>query len=273
MDQDLRDKLKIFYEITMIMLAIIVVIVLFLEMFFEFSEPVADLLFRIDLFILIIFAIDYFTRLIFIADKKLRFVKTNKADLVAIIPFSSVFRVARVARLARLGRLARLTRMTRLTRFLRFFRIFRVAAVFNKALVGIKGIFKTNGLHLVSAFTALIVLFGAIGMYQLEGGHTIDSFADSLWWSFVTTTTVGYGDIAPVTGPGRLLASVLMVIGIGFVGMVTGTIATYFVNRADSMVNGDKDIERIKESLDNFNDLSLQEVQHLNNKLIELKQS
>lgn len=256
----------------MIMLAVIVVIVLFLEVFFEFSEPVADLLFRIELFILIIFAIDYFTRLIFISDEKLTFVKTNKADLIAIIPFSSVFRVARIARLARLGRLARLTRMSRLTRFLRFLRVFRAAAVFNKALVGIKGIFKTNGLHLVSAFTALIVLFGAIGMYQLEGGHTIDSFSDSLWWSFVTTTTVGYGDIAPVTGAGRLLASVLMVIGIGFVGMVTGTIATYFVNRADSIVSKNDEIERIKEKLNDFNELSLNEVKQLNNKLLELKQ-
>ena len=55
-------------------------------------------------------------------------------------------------------------------------------------------------------------------------------FIDALWWSFVTASTVGYGDISPQTGLGRLIASILMLVGIGTIGMLTGTIATYFTN-------------------------------------------
>lgn len=48
--------------------------------------------------------------------------------------------------------------------------------------------------------------------------------------SFVKVTTVGYGDISPSTGLGRIVAAILMIVGIGFIGMLTGTIATFFIN-------------------------------------------
>ena len=56
------------------------------------------------------------------------------------------------------------------------------------------------------------------------------SLIESIWWSFVTATTVGYGDISPVSLGGRIIASMLMLVGIGTIGMLTGTIATYFLN-------------------------------------------
>lgn len=191
--------------------------------------------------------------------------KNNKADLIAIIPFSSVFRVARVARLARIGRLARISRMSRLGR------LFRVIAVFKKGTNMAKEVFFTNGLHIVSLIISAVVVFAAIGMYKLEGGITVNSFSDALWWSFVTTTTVGYGDISPVTNAGRVLASVLMLIGIGFVGMLTGTIATYFVNKTEEFVKEDKEIKAIKVRLDNFEKLSIAGVKTINEKLLKLK--
>jgi len=52
---------------------------------------------------------------------------------------------------------------------------------------------------------------------------------DGIWWSVVTSTTVGYGDLSPVTPIGRGLAVVLMIVGIGTIGMITGSIATYFI--------------------------------------------
>lgn len=52
--------------------------------------------------------------------------------------------------------------------------------------------------------------------------------ADALWWSIVTCTTVGYGDISPSTLPGRIIAVFLMIVGIGLISMLTGTITTYF---------------------------------------------
>ncbi len=64
------------------------------------------------------------------------------------------------------------------------------------------------------------------------------TFLDALWWSFVTCTTVGYGDISPSSMLGRIVAVLLMLFGIGLIGMLTGSITTYFAN------SGQKSMEK-----------------------------
>ena len=63
-------------------------------------------------------------------------------------------------------------------------------------------------------------------MVEKEGNSAIDSYGDAAWWAITTVTTVGYGDIAPVTTEGRVIAAVLMVTGIAAFGVVTANIAT-----------------------------------------------
>ncbi len=60
-------------------------------------------------------------------------------------------------------------------------------------------------------------------------GSTIHNYGDALWWAIVTVTTVGYGDKYPVTAGGRGVAVVLMLVGIGLIGVLTATVASYFV--------------------------------------------
>lgn len=172
----------------------------------------SNLLF-IDQFILISFALDYFIRLFFAKNKRTFFVE-NKLDLIAIIPFSSFFR------LFRLARLLRILRLTKIFRMMVFLRKFQKLSY---------NFLKTNGFIYTIYITIGTVFTGTIAIYFIERGKTIDSFLDALWWSFVTTTTVGYGDISPSTGLGRMVAVILMLVGIGFIGMLTGTIATYFI--------------------------------------------
>ena len=74
----------------------------------------------------------------------------------------------------------------------------------------------------------VLVLGGALGLLTFEEGQ---SFPDSLWWAIVTVTTVGFGDISPVSLGGRLIGAVLMVFGIGVLGMFTATIAGVFVEK------------------------------------------
>lgn len=83
---------------------------------------------------------------------------------------------------------------------------------------------------------------------------------------------MGYGDISPATNAGRIIASILMLVGIGFVGMLTGTIATYFLSdkkREQSYKN--EVIETIKEKLDNFESLSMEDLENMHKILIALK--
>lgn len=74
--------------------------------------------------------------------------------------------------------------------------------------------------------TVFILAFGAVGLHYFE---QTPSLLDALWWSFVTITTVGYGDVTPTTIGGRLTGVIVMVFGIGLLGMFTATVASIFV--------------------------------------------
>jgi len=74
--------------------------------------------------------------------------------------------------------------------------------------------------------TVGILFFGAVGLSYFE---KTSSIADAIWWSFVTITTVGYGDVTPTTVGGRITGVIVMVFGIGLLGMFTATVASMFV--------------------------------------------
>jgi voltage-gated potassium channel len=90
-----------------------------------------------------------------------------------------------------------------------------------------------HGLHFV-LLTVTVIIFAGAGLETVlerhsVGGKHIHDFGDGLWWAVVTVTTVGYGDKVPMTGPGKVVAVVLMFTGIGLVGALTATIASFFV--------------------------------------------
>lgn len=83
----------------------------------------------------------------------------------------------------------------------------------------------------VLGIVALVIVTGALGFYSVEGGRNpaVHTFGDSLWWTLVTMTTVGYGDIVPTTTAGRIFGVFLMFAGIGALGVSTAAIAAYFI--------------------------------------------
>lgn len=154
-----------------------------------------------------VFVLDYLLRLA-LSDDRRRFVRHRWLDLVAILPVD-LFRAARVLRLARLVRLI------------------RAGAVLWRISADVRGVLRTNGLGPVLVVSSGVVVAGAVGIWLAEPG--IEHLTDALWWSVVTTTTVGYGDLSPATATGRVVAVALMLVGIGTIGMITGSIATYFL--------------------------------------------
>ena len=154
-----------------------------------------------------LFLVDYLSRL-YLARRRWHFVRTHPLDLLVVaVPTARPLRLLKLARLgAVLGLLHR--RGNRSTHA-------RVA-------VSVTG----------SALILLVVAAAAIYDAERHAPHaTIRSFGDALWWAAGTVTTVGYGDMVPVTPEGRLVAVALMVVGISVLGVVTASVAAWFVGQ------------------------------------------
>ncbi len=181
-----------------------------------------------------VFAAEYLWRLLRARDK-VAFVRSNLLDLVAVLPWDFL-------------RAARLIRLVRVFRFLRGIEVlWRIGR-------HVTGILKTNGLAYTLGATALLIVGAGYVIQTVEPGIT--NPADGIWWSLVTATTVGYGDIAPKTQEGRLIAAVLMLVGIGAIGMITGSIATYFIGSHGS---SNAHVRHIQRQLDAWDEMSAEE--------------
>lgn len=231
-------KTKI-YELTVFILALISVVFAFID----FSKGLSSWMAVADKFIYAFFITDYFVRF-FISKNKKDFVKSNVFDLIAILPFSSALRIFRTAKLFRVLKIARLAKLTRLFAF-----VGRFGTKCKKFL-------NTNGFKYILIICVLFVLSGGVLISIFEGM----SIPDGLWWAFVTATTVGYGDISPTSTPGRLIACILMLCGIGLVGALTSTITTYFLadNSNQEEISSDK-VHMALSLYDELNDMEKSE--------------
>lgn len=150
------------------------------------------------------FAVDYGARLV-LSRSRWKFVRKHPFALLAVaLPLVQPLRLLRlVAALLLVGQRARLASQIRVTTY-------------------------------VAGACGGLLMFGSLAVLEVERdvpGSTIQSTGDAVWWAFTTMTTVGYGDIAPVTGLGRVLAVGLMLSGIALLGVVTANIAAWFIAR------------------------------------------
>ena len=109
-------------------------------------------------------------------------------------------------------------------------RLVRLAAVANHLRMIVGRLFGTAGLAYLLAILVALVIGGGALFSHLEAGSTIP---DGIWWAIVTSTSVGYGDVVPGSWPGRALATVLMVVGLGFVALFTAAVAARIVGAED----------------------------------------
>lgn len=226
------------YENISILLALITIIINLLDIFNFIDLNFSNLIY-IDNFILLYFILEFFIRFYYSLDKK-TFLKNNVFDLIAIIPFNSFFKVFR------LFKLFRFIKLTKFTKLIKFFRFFKTIIFFKKIKKTVIKFLFTNNLIYMLGVCSIIILLGAFGIYSFEKNITVNTFIDSIWWSFVTATTVGYGDVSPSTLPGRIVAVILMITGIGTIGSVTGTFATFFIKDTHEISLDNKLNEYIK---------------------------
>ena len=181
------------------------------------SDGTRQFLSYLEVIIVVIFTIEYVLRII-VADSKLRFIFSfyGLIDLLAILPFY----VARGIDL----RSIRVFRMLRLVRALKILRFSRAVQRFRQAF----GMIRAE-LALFLVATMFLLYVSAVGIYYFENPVQPEQFASvfhSLWWAVATLTTVGYGDIYPVTVGGKIFTFVVLMIGLGLIAVPAGLIAS-----------------------------------------------
>ena len=225
--QDAYDRFAAAVELPMTILALLWLPVLVLPYIVHLSTGVTDTFEAIDLFVWAAFVLEYLVK-VYLSPSRRRFFTHHLIDLAVIaLP---MFRPLRAARLLRLLNLA------------------RVGFVLANALRRTRALFTHRGLHFV-LLAVMAIMFACSALvlsFEVHAkGTNIHNFGDALWWAIVTVTTVGYGDRYPISAGGRGVAAVLMFVGIGLIGVLTATVASYFVTQT-----ADDDRAELVERLD-----------------------
>lgn len=133
-------------------------------------------------------------------------------------------------------------RLARLARFLRFARLAGVTA---RGLGELRQVLARRGLLYIAVTTTVLILAGAAALEVLEPKTVGGGFFNAIWWAIVTASTVGYGDIAPSTVWGRIIAVLLMLSGIGLISTFSASITSYFVGQQEAT-----DIQELRDQMD-----------------------
>ena len=256
-------KGKTLYELFIGLLALMLSVMLILDLMYKLPLMVVKSFYYINFIVSILFLCDYIIRII-ISKKKINFIINNIVDFLSTIPFI-VIGIA----ILRLDILNFINLKVRLEIVKVILLIILIIKFKNK----IKETVKVNKFNYLLIVTTIIIVLGAVIIALLEDM----TFGDAIWWSFVTFTTVGYGDVLLTTSLGRLVAIILMIFGIGFIGITTSTIAAYIVNkdiRRDKKRNfRDETIEFIKYRIDNLDNISDEELDNIYKTLRVLREN
>mgnify|MGYP000909606471 CR=1 FL=1 len=223
-----ENKLGRYFEIPMIIFGILVLPVLYIQL--TSTSPLLRLIaFVIDILIWLAFVVE-FVAMISITNDKKNYVKTNWLNL-AIILLTPPLPLRALAGLEGL-------------RIIRVLRVLRVFVVLGRGTKGFKKFYAKNSINYVLYLTVILVFICGFIFSLFEKGK---SFFDGIWWAIETVSTVGYGDIAPLTPAGRALGIMLIFLGIGFMSMLTAAISAYFVEK-----DSNKEMKQILEKLDSL---------------------
>lgn len=218
-------------ELPLLLLALMMVPLLIVPLIVHLPDRLEASLLSVDWIIWSAFAVEYVVRLS-LTKKRLSFVRREWPDLLILtLPFLRPLRVVRSARALRLLRLGRL------------------ASFLAEATQEARRLLKRHSLHYALVITGVVILASAGLAYALEenSGGSIDSYGDALWWAVTTITTVGYGDMFPVTSAGRGVAAFLMLAGIALFGVLTANLAAFLIEETPNENDEDPVLARLDE--------------------------
>lgn len=215
--EDTDTKAGRLFNLTIQFLIVLSLITFSISTIPDLSDTTIEVLFIIEIVTVLIFSLEYILRIV-VADKKLNYIFSfyGIIDLLAILPFY-------------LGNAIDL-RSIRILRLFRLFRIFKIVR-YSKAIKRYQTAFgKIKEELIIFLITTLFIIYiSAVGIYYFENEAQPENFKSvfhSLWWAVATLTTVGYGDIYPVTVGGKIFTFVILMVGLSIVAIPAGLLAS-----------------------------------------------
>ncbi len=225
------DKASTFFDRFIIILICINVISIFIETF-SIGKEATEVFRWIEIVSVILFTIEYILRVwtasflypeLSKSRATIKYIFSFMAliDLLAILPFYFPFFISIDLRILRALRLVRLFRLFKMNRY-------------TNALTTVFNVIKNKASELISSIFVvfILMLISSVFMYTIESPVQPEIFKNGfsgLWWAVATFTTVGYGDIYPITTAGRILSMIMAVLGIALVAVPTGIISSGFI--------------------------------------------
>lgn len=242
-DDDENEVAGNIFDGVIISLIIVNVIMVIVETF-TLPALVQDIFYYIEIVSIVVFSIEYVAR-VYTSDLLYSDISPMKArikyifsfmaliDLLAILPFYLPFVISIDLRVLRMLRIIRLLRVFKVNRY-------------TNALTSIGTVFKRKKSQLLSSVFVVMVLMviASVLMYNIENEAQPEAFSNAfsaLWWAVATFTTVGYGDIYPITAMGKILSAIIAFLGIALVAVPTGIISAGFMEQISDEKNENED--------------------------------
>lgn len=244
------------FDISLLLLIIISVVLVMLESVSSINDVYGQWFHIAEWVITIFFTIEYVLRLICVfKPSKYIFSFYGIIDLISILPsYIELF----------LG-ISNYLSAVRAMRLLRVFRIFKLAKFLKESNRLVDALKASQAKITVFIFFVLmvVIVIGSL-MYLIEGGPNSDftSIPRSIYWAIVTLTTVGYGDIAPVTGTGQFIAAIVMLMGYAVIAVPTGIVSAEIAQIGDKKDEDNYSAKSCQSCLSNDHDKDAQFCKH-----------
>lgn len=230
------SRVNLIFDYFIMTLILLNVIAIVLESIPEVYDGLKTFLKVFEVLSVIIFSAEYLLRLYvssmthpsnnkLISALKFVFSFYGLIDLLAILPFFLPFLIRIDLRFLRILRLVRFMRVLKINRYNNS--LFLIWTVIRE---------KKQELAITGFVTLLVLLIASFLMYYIEGNAQPDKFPNilaSFWWAIATLTTVGYGDVYPITSLGKFISGLIAVLGIGLVALPTGLVSAGFMDKIE----------------------------------------
>jgi voltage-gated potassium channel len=218
--EETNTRSGLVFDLSIQVLIVASIVIFALETLPDLNNRTVMILSILEAVCITVFTLEYLLRL-FVSNRKLKFVFSfwGMIDLLAILPFF-LFAYGITLNLI-------ILRAFRLLRLVRIIKLGRYSKSLSRMVLAMK--IAREDLFLALAATLIMLLVASFGIYQFENPVQPEKFSsvfESLWWALATLTTVGYGDIYPITSGGRIFTGFILMLGLGIVALPAGIIAS-----------------------------------------------